>query len=119
MARGYQQKLQSIRRRRVGRIRARVRGTAQRPRLAVFRSLKHISAQIIDDTAGRTIVAVRDSEVSAKLKGVERAAALGALMAERARRHGLERIVLDRRHYKYHGQIKALAEALRAGGLMF
>jgi large subunit ribosomal protein L18 len=87
--------------------------------LAVFRSLKHLSAQIIDDTTGRTIVAAHDSEVSAKLKGVERAAAVGALMAERARRHGFAAIVLDRRHYKYHGQIKALAEAERAGGLIF
>ena len=111
------QQIQARRRRRAGRVRAVVCGTAARPRLAVFRSLKHVSAQVIDDAARRTLVAVHDREVKKNLKGVERAAAVGALVAERATAKGVSAVVFDRRHYRYHGQVKALAEAARGGGL--
>lgn len=112
-------KFQTIRQRRARRVRSVIEGTPGRPRLAVFRSLKHISAQIIDDTSGRTIVATYDREVAKSLKGIERAAAVGKLIAEKAERAGLKSIVFDRRHYKFHGRIKALAEAARAAGLEF
>ncbi|OGL87158.1 50S ribosomal protein L18 [Candidatus Uhrbacteria bacterium RIFCSPLOWO2_02_FULL_48_12] len=112
-------KLQDTRQRRRRRVRAVVSGSKERPRLAVFRSLKHISAQIIDDTVGRTIASANDRELDKSLKGIKRAAAVGARLAEMAKRHGIKAIVFDRRHYKYHGQVKALAEAVREGGLKF
>lgn len=114
----------AARRRRHLRVRRRIRGTAERPRLAVFRSLKHISAQLIDDDAGRTLVAA-DSRSKAFLAqhrtggNVAAARAVGTLLAERARARGIERAVFDRGGYKYHGRVKALAEAARAGGLVF
>jgi len=106
------------------RIRRQVRGTAARPRLAVFRSLKHIYAQLIDDDNGRTLVTVASlsPEFRAKLKNggnVPAAALVGQLLAERARRAGVEQVVFDRSGYQYHGRVKALAEAARAGGLKF
>ena len=105
--------------RRVVRARATVRGTAARPRLAVFRSLKHISAQVIDDSTGKTIAAAYDHEVKRTIKGVARAAAVGTLIAERAQVKEVHSVVFDRRRYKYHGQVKAVAEAARNGGLEF
>ena len=106
------------------RIRQRVRGTAGRPRLSVFRSLKHISAQLIDDETGRTLVAVSSGspECRAKLKdggNVAAATLVGRLVAERAKAAGVDRVVFDRGGYQYHGRVKALAEAARAGGLKF
>jgi large subunit ribosomal protein L18 len=104
------------------RIRRRVRGTATRPRLAVFRSLKHIVAQLVDDDSGRTVVAV-DSRSKAFLAqhrtggNVAAAKAVGGLLAEKARERGIERAVFDRGGYQYHGRVKALADAARAGGL--
>jgi large subunit ribosomal protein L18 len=104
------------------RLRRRLRGTAERPRLAVFRSLNHIYAQLVDDDANRTLVAA-DSRSKAFLAqhrtggNVAAAKAVGALLAERARIHGIERVVFDRGGYKYHGRVKALAEAARAAGL--
>lgn len=106
------------------RLRRWVRGTAARPRLAVFRSLNHIYAQLVDDDGGRTLVAA-DSRSrafrTAQPRGgnVAAAAAVGAALAERARAAGVERVVFDRGGYKYHGRVKALAEAARAGGLVF
>jgi large subunit ribosomal protein L18 len=106
------------------RLRRRVRGTAARPRLAVFRSLKHISAQLIDDDAGRTLVAADSRSKEFRQRhgsggNVAAARAVGELLAQRARAAGIERVVFDRGGYMYHGRVKALAEAARAGGLQF
>jgi large subunit ribosomal protein L18 len=106
------------------RIRRVVRGTAERPRLVVFRSLNHIYAQLIDDTAGRTLVAAdsRSPEFAQRAqKGGNVAAAkvIGELIGERAKARGISRVVFDRGGYQYHGRVKALAEAARAAGLAF
>jgi len=103
------------------RIRSRVKGVPERPRLAVFRSLKHIYAQIIDDRAGRTIAAASSNEKSASASGgnVAGAKAIGKLVAERAIAQGVKQVVFDRGGYLYHGRIKALADAAREAGLEF
>ena len=103
------------------RIRRKVRGTAERPRLAVYRSLKHISAQVIDDTAGRTVAAASSSEKNSRTPGgnVEGAKEIGKLIAGRAKEKGIQKVVFDRGGYLYHGRIKALAEAAREAGLEF
>ena len=113
-----------LRRRRHYRLRRRLSGTSDRPRLAVFRSLNHIYAQVIDDDAGRTIVAVdtRSKEFRQGHKtggNVAAAKAIGELLAQRAKARGIERVVFDRGGYKYHGRVKALADAARAAGLVF
>ncbi len=110
--------------RRHERVRRKVRGTPERPRLCVFRSLSHIYAQIIDDTAGKTLVAAADveREVKDKAKGKDKSAAagiVGEVMASRAKEKGLSRVVFDRGGYQFHGRVKALAEAARAAGLEF
>ena len=106
------------------RLRLRVRGSAPRPRLAVFRSLNHIYAQLVDDDSGRTLAAA-DSR-SAAFRGqhgsggnVAAARAVGESLAQRARAAGIERVVFDRGGYKYHGRVKALADAARESGLKF
>ena len=106
------------------RIRRRVRGSAERPRLAVFKSGKHIYAQVIDDATGATIA--HASSLDASLKGEKKSAAnrdtatrVGTLVAERAKGKGIGKVVFDRGGYIYHGRIKALAEAARQGGLEF
>ena len=109
---------------RKARIRRRVRGSAARPRLAVFRSLNHIYAQLVDDDAARTVVAAdsRSKEFRGQHKSggnVAAAKAVGTLLAERAKARGIERVVFDRGGYMYHGRVKALADAARAGGLVF
>ena len=104
------------------RIRRKVRGTSQRPRLAVFRSLKNIYAQVIDDTAGRTLAAASSAEKGAPVAGggnVAGARQVGKLIAERAKERGLVKVVFDRGGYLYHGRVKALAEAAREAGLEF
>ncbi len=102
------------------RIRARVTGTAERPRLAVFRSLKHIYAQVIDDVKGHTLVAASSNEENGKNGGnLAGAKAIGTLVAERARDKGIKAVVFDRGGYLYHGRVKALADAARAAGLEF
>jgi large subunit ribosomal protein L18 len=102
------------------RIRRRVAGTGARPRLAIFRSVKHIYAQVIDDTAGHTVVAASSNEKSGANGGnVAGAKAVGKLVAERAKDKGIQAVVFDRGGYLYHGRIKALAEAARAAGLEF
>ncbi len=104
------------------RIRRKIRGTPERPRLSVFRSLKHIYAQIIDDTRGHTLVAAssRDRVLGLKYGGNVAAAKLvGRLIAERALAKGIRKVVFDRGGYKYHGRVKALAEAAREAGLEF
>ncbi|MDQ3281223.1 MAG: 50S ribosomal protein L18 [Acidobacteriota bacterium] len=103
------------------RIRRKVTGTEQRPRLAVFRSLKSIYAQVIDDASGRTIVSASSLEKDAGAKGSNAAAAkaVGALIARKAKDKGITRVVFDRGGYLYHGNIKALADAARENGLEF
>ncbi len=106
------------------RLRRYVRGSAARPRLAVFRSTKHIGAQLVDDDAGRTLVAAdsRSKEIKARLGSggnVAAAKAIGELLAQKAKASGIERVVFDRGGYMYHGRVKALADAARAGGLVF
>jgi len=118
------QKKQEIRTRRRARVRARVIGTAKRPRLAVFRSAKHIYAQVIDDAAGRTLAAVSDAEVKkAKAEGMDAkvasAFAAGQALAEKAKKAGITAVVFDRGGFTYHGRVKALADGARAGGLEF
>jgi large subunit ribosomal protein L18 len=107
-----------LRRRR--RVRAKVRGTADRPRLAVFRSNRGIQAQLIDDDRGHTVAAVTWTEDDLKsLKPMEQAAKAGQLLAERAKKADVETCVFDRGGYRYHGRVKALADGAREGGLTF
>jgi large subunit ribosomal protein L18 len=112
----------AARQKRHGRIRLHLAGTAARPRLAVFRSLNHIYAQVIDDASGRTLAAASTAEK--ELKGSkstksEEAAVVGRLIAERARSAGVEHVVFDRAGFRYHGRIKSLADAARGAGLDF
>ncbi len=107
---------QRLRRRR--RVRAKIRGTAERPRLSVFRSNRGVFAQLIDDTNGRTVTAVNWTEADLrKLSSMEQAKRVGELIAERAKEAGVETCVFDRGGYRYHGRVKALAEGAREGGL--
>ena len=107
-----------LRRRR--RVRAKVSGTAERPRVSVFRSNRGISAQLIDDNAGRTLAAVNWTEPELRaLPSAERATRAGAVLAERAKAAGLASALFDRGGYRYHGQVKALAEGAREAGLSF
>ncbi len=106
------------------RVRTRVAGTPEQPRLCVFRSLHHIYAQVIDDRTGRTLASASslDKEVRKQLKGggnVAAAKVVGKAIAERARSAGIVRVVFDRGGYKYHGRVQALAEAAREAGLKF
>lgn len=110
----------TIRRRVHKRIRRKVQGTAERPRLCVFRSLKHIYAQVIDDGVGRTLVAASSNqEGQANGGNLAGAKAIGKLIAERAQAKGIKKVVFDRGGYLYHGRVKALAEAAREAGLEF
>ena len=104
------------------RLRLRLSGTEARPRLAVFRSLNHIYAQVIDDTSGTTVAAASSLETG--LRGsdgtkVDDAKRVGQLVAERARKAGIEKVVFDRAGFKYHGRVRSLAEAAREAGLDF
>ena len=103
------------------RIRSRVAGTQARPRLAVFRSLNHIYAQVIDDGPGNTLAAASSTEKDLRGKGgnVEGAKLIGKAVAERAKNKGITRVVFDRGGYLYHGRVKALADAAREAGLEF
>ena len=103
------------------RVRAKVFGTAERPRLNVFRSEKNIYAQIIDDVAGNTLVAASSLEVAVEVYGgkVAAATAVGKLVAERAKAKGIDTVVFDRGGYLYHGRVAELAEGAREGGLEF
>jgi large subunit ribosomal protein L18 len=107
--------------RRHRRVRGKVIGTAERPRLVVFRSNRGIDAQLIDDSAGRTVAAAGWLQVKKSFKGskTEQAAEVGKLLAENAKRAGVEEVVFDRAGYLYHGRVKALAEGAREGGLRF
>ena len=101
------------------RVRVQVHGTAQRPRLAVFRSLNHLYAQVIDDTASRTLAAASTVALKAKGNGVAEATEVGKAIAARAKEAGVTQVVFDRGGFLYHGRIKALADAAREGGLEF
>ena len=110
--------------RRHKRVRKHVYGTPERPRLAVFLSLQHVYAQVIDDTAGVTLAAAStlDPAVREQLDGKTKSAEaqlVGELVAKRAREHGIEQVVFDRGGYQYHGRVKALADAAREAGLSF
>jgi large subunit ribosomal protein L18 len=107
---------QRLRRRR--RVRAKVGGTAERPRISVFRSNRGISAQLVDDLSGRTLASVTWTEAELRsLPRMEQAGKAGELLAQRAKAAGIERAVFDRGGYQYHGRVKALAEGAREGGL--
>jgi large subunit ribosomal protein L18 len=106
------------------RVRTRVAGTSERPRLCVYRSLEHIYAQVIDDHSGKTLVAASsvDKDTKKNLKGggnVAAAKVIGKAIAERAKAAGVSKVVFDRGGYKYHGRVKALADAAREAGLQF
>jgi large subunit ribosomal protein L18 len=116
-------KAAAVRRRRQ-RVRAKVKGTSERPRLSVARSLRHISAQVIDDEAGKTLVAASSlsKEIRDKVKSggnVEAARAVGRLLAEKAAKQNIRKVVFDRGGRIYHGRVKALAEGARKAGLEF
>jgi large subunit ribosomal protein L18 len=120
----HSKQLVKQRRRRAFRVRKRIRGTPERPRLSVVRSHKHISAQIVDDLAGQTLAAASslDKKLSGKLKsgGNQTAAeAVGKAIAERATAAGIKAVCFDRGPYRYHGRVAALAKAAREGGLNF
>jgi large subunit ribosomal protein L18 len=103
------------------RIRRKLSGTSARPRLAVFRSVAHIYAQVIDDVAGATVVSASSVDKGGKTNGgnVAAAKAIGKLVAERAKEKGIKSVVFDRGGYQYHGRVKALADAAREAGLEF
>ncbi|MCL4301718.1 MAG: 50S ribosomal protein L18 [Anaerolineae bacterium] len=114
------------RKRRQARVRKNLSGVSERPRLNIFRSLNHIYAQVIDDSKGRTLVSassldasIRAAEVASGKGKTERASLVGKLVAERALEAGITQVVFDRGGYKYHGRVKALADASREAGLKF
>jgi large subunit ribosomal protein L18 len=114
----------AARRRRRLRVRKTLRVSEDRPRLSVFRSLKHIYAQVIDDIEGRTLVAAStlDPEVRGRIAGLkksEQAKVVGEVLAQRAKARGIEKVVFDRGGYKYHGRVRSLAEGARSEGLEF
>jgi large subunit ribosomal protein L18 len=112
----------AARQKRHARIRLTLRGTAERPRLAVYRSLHQISAQVIDDNQGRTLVSASSLEKGLRASGgdkVTQAKAVGRLVGERARAVGIAHVVFDRAGYRYHGRVRSLAEAAREAGLDF
>ncbi|MBT4277796.1 50S ribosomal protein L18 [Candidatus Falkowbacteria bacterium] len=113
---------QETRLRRHGKVRSKIFGDSQRPRLSVFRSNKYIFLQLIDDKNGKTLASVKDSEIKniQKIKGkVKRAYEAGKLLAEKAKKADIKNVVFDRGGYKYHGRVKAVAEGARENGLKF
>jgi large subunit ribosomal protein L18 len=115
-----QKRLAVTRRRKRNRVRKKIVGTAERPRLSVFRSSKHIYAQMIDDLGGVTVAAAGSLAKGAAAGGnIKAAAEVGQKLAEAAKAAGITKAAFDRGHYKYHGRVKALADAVRAGGVQF
>lgn len=110
-------KINEIRERRQKRVRARGRGTAERPRLTVFRSNHYIYAQLIDDATGRTLAAASSREAKAAGDKKNKAKAVGELIAKKAKEIGIKSAIFDRGPYQYHGRVKALAEAFKESGL--
>ena len=100
------------------RVRKKVTGTAERPRLVIYRSLKHITAQLVDDIAGRTLMTVSSTDLS-EGKKTEKSKEVGKRLATRAKETGITKVVFDRAGYKYHGRVKAVADGAREGGLEF
>jgi large subunit ribosomal protein L18 len=124
MGRGISEQHLLARKRRHRRVRKKISGTAERPRLNVFRSLRHIYAQIIDDDRGRTLVAAstQDPALRDQLAGLDKTAqakVVGQALAERAQAKSVRQVIFDRGGYKYHGRVKALADGAREGGLEF
>ena len=114
----------ALRKRMHERVRKTVTGTPERPRLAVYRSLNHIYAQVIDDTAGHTVAAASDQDAeirkeATKKKKTDVAGLVGAALGQRAREKGITAVVFDRGGFRYHGRVKALAEAVRKAGVTF
>jgi large subunit ribosomal protein L18 len=114
----------ALRKRRHERVRKTVTGTLERPRLAVYRSLNHIYAQVIDDTAGHTVAAASDQDAeirkeATKKKKTDVAGLVGAALGQRAKEKGITAVVFDRGGFRYHGRVKALAEAVRKAGVTF
>ena len=110
------------RRRRQRHVRRRITGTTERPRLAVFRSLKHIYAQVVDDSLGKTVVAVSSMELAGEVGyggNCKAAESVGKRIAEKALEAGVTQVRFDRRQYKFHGRVKQLADAARGAGLIF
>jgi large subunit ribosomal protein L18 len=99
------------------RVRKKITGTAERPRLVIFRSLKHITAQIVDDASGRTLMTVSSSDLTGKK--TEKSLEVGKRIAARAKDAGITKVVFDRAGYQYHGRVKAVADGAREGGLEF
>jgi len=111
---------QQKRLRRKGRVRAKIFGTAKKPRLVVFRSLKHLYAQLIDDQKGATLDFAKDTEIKgSKIKKTDMAFKVGELIASKAIKSGIKKVVFDKSSYQYHGRIKAAADGARKGGLEF
>jgi len=110
-----------MRKRRHRRVRSKISGTADRPRLNVFRSINQIYAQLIDDSKGHSIASASSLDPGMKndVKGIEKASLVGELLGERAKKNGVKQVVFDRGGYRYHGRVKALAEAARKSGLEF
>lgn len=124
MGRGISEQHLLARKRRHRRVRKKISGTAERPRLNVFRSLRHIYAQIIDDDRGRTLVAAstQDPALRDQLAGLDKTAqakVVGQALAERAQAKSVRQVIFDRGGYKYHGRVKALADGAREGGVEF
>lgn len=120
MNRKQQSIIQRQRIQRIARVRAKVAGTADRPRLAVHRTLRYISAQLINDVTGKTVASAHQREVvKGKMNKTEAAAAVGKALADAAKKAGVKSAVFDRRSYQYHGRVKAFAEAARESGLAF
>jgi len=101
------------------RLRTKISGTSRRPRLSVFKSHRHIYAQLIDDTSGKTLAQATDLEIKIKGKKSDRAKAVGNLIAKKTKALKIKKVVLDRGGFKYHGRIKKLTEGAREGGLIF
>lgn len=101
------------------RVRVKILGTVQRPRLSVFRSLKHLYVQIIDDTKSKTLLSVKDTEIKKKAKPVEIAFEVGKLVAEKALKKNITEVIFDRGKFKYHGRVQAVADGAREAGLKF
>jgi large subunit ribosomal protein L18 len=115
-----QKRLNIARLRRASRTRVKIRGTAERPRLSIFRSNKYIYLQLIDDEAGRTMLSVSSFNLKNRGKGVKKldqAKELGEMLAEKAKSIGINAIIFDRGAYRYHGRVKTVAEVARKGGL--
>lgn len=108
-----------LRERRKGRIRAKINGSSERPRLVVFRSLNHIYAQLVNDESGKVIASASDMKAKGKGTKTDRAKAVGEEIASKAKEHKINLVVFDRNGFKYHGRVKAVAEAAREGGLQF